>query len=159
MLKTILTFTAMLGASACAPVQHAPTASQPYDLGAAAWLQSRTISFENPTGAHGAGGQAASALGVGRKGAPMRMVAAAESVELAAIGHRHDPPHLDDDAKRSAHSARRSDPRVVGRPWFVECIAAYQENLPDKQRSMLGKLEERARGVLPDDDVRAKATD
>ncbi len=37
-------------------------------------LESRSISFENPTGAKGAGGKAASPIGVGRKGMPMNMV-------------------------------------------------------------------------------------
>lgn len=50
-----------------------------------AHLQSRSISFENPDGARGAGGQAASPLGVGRKGAPARMIQPGESVELASI--------------------------------------------------------------------------
>jgi len=35
-------------------------------------LQSRSISFENPTGAKGAGGRASSKLGVGRKGLPAK---------------------------------------------------------------------------------------
>jgi hypothetical protein len=48
-------------------------------------LHSRSISFENPTGAKGAGGQAASPLGEGRKGDPARVVAAGEIVELADI--------------------------------------------------------------------------
>ena len=48
-------------------------------------LTSRSISFENPTGAPGAGGQAASELGVGRKGAPNRSFAAGETVTLADI--------------------------------------------------------------------------
>lgn len=48
-------------------------------------LESRSISFENPTGARGAGGQAASPLGVGRKGAPARMIAPGEEVQLCDI--------------------------------------------------------------------------
>lgn len=44
-------------------------------------LDSRSISFENPSGARGAGGQA---LG-GRKGSPMRVVAPGERVTLADI--------------------------------------------------------------------------
>lgn len=48
-------------------------------------LTSRSISFENPTGAPGVGGQAASELGVGRKGAPNRPFAAGETVTLADI--------------------------------------------------------------------------
>lgn len=48
-------------------------------------LESRSISFENPTGAKGAGGQAASPLGVGRKGAPAKFLAAGEEVQLCDI--------------------------------------------------------------------------
>jgi hypothetical protein len=44
-------------------------------------LDCRSISFENPTGARGAGGAAAG----GRKGAPMRIVAPGETVTLAAV--------------------------------------------------------------------------
>lgn len=48
-------------------------------------LNSRSISFENPTGAPGSGGKAASPLGVGRKGAPLRNIPAGESVTLCDI--------------------------------------------------------------------------
>jgi hypothetical protein len=44
-------------------------------------LDCRSVSFENPTGARGAGGTAAG----GRKGAPNRVIAAGESVVLADI--------------------------------------------------------------------------
>src|SRR5262249_1955499 len=44
-------------------------------------LDSRSISFENPTGARGAGGAAAR----GRKGAPSRVLAPNETVTLADI--------------------------------------------------------------------------
>jgi hypothetical protein len=44
-------------------------------------LESRAITFENPTGARGAGGTAAG----GRKGAPMRVVGPGETVSLADI--------------------------------------------------------------------------
>ncbi|MBI1200097.1 MAG: DUF2961 domain-containing protein [Phenylobacterium sp.] len=54
-----------------------------YDLGGA--LETRSICFENPTGARGAGGQAASPLGVGRKGDPARTIGAGETVTLADI--------------------------------------------------------------------------
>lgn len=46
-------------------------------------LSTRSFSFENPTGARGAGGAAASGLGVGRKGAASRPVAPREAVILA----------------------------------------------------------------------------
>ena len=48
-------------------------------------LESRSISFENPTGAKGAGGRAASPLGVGRKGDPARLIGPGETVVLADI--------------------------------------------------------------------------
>ncbi len=48
-------------------------------------LQSRSISFENPTGAPGQGGQAASRLGETRKGAPNRSFDPGETVDLADI--------------------------------------------------------------------------
>ena len=48
-------------------------------------LQSRSISFENPTGAPGEGGQAASRLGPCRKGAPNRPFEPGETVDLANI--------------------------------------------------------------------------
>lgn len=46
---------------------------------------SRSISFENPTGAPGQGGKAASKLGVGRKGAPCRTIKPGETVGLCDI--------------------------------------------------------------------------
>jgi hypothetical protein len=48
-------------------------------------LESRSISFENPTGAPGAGGTAASNLGVGRKGAPRKTIEPGETVVLCDI--------------------------------------------------------------------------
>ncbi len=50
-----------------------------------AQLHSRSICFENPTGAPGAGGQASSPLGQGRKGDPARVVAPGERLCLADI--------------------------------------------------------------------------
>jgi len=48
-------------------------------------LQSRSISFENPTGAPGEGGKAASNLGVGRKGSPARGIEPGQTVQLCDI--------------------------------------------------------------------------
>ncbi len=48
-------------------------------------LVSRSISFENPTGAPGEGGKAASNLGIGRKGAPMITLKAGQEVQLCDI--------------------------------------------------------------------------
>lgn len=56
---------------------------QPFDLRTK--LVTRSISFENPTGAPGAGGQAASPLGIGRKGSAVRHVHPGETLELANI--------------------------------------------------------------------------
>ena len=48
-------------------------------------LESRSISAENPTGAPGQGGRAASPLGVGRKGSPAKNIPAGGSVQLCDI--------------------------------------------------------------------------
>ena len=48
-------------------------------------VESRSISFENITGAKGQGGKAASNLGVGRKGAPNRTIAPNETVTLCDV--------------------------------------------------------------------------
>ena len=66
--------------SAQAPVD---LAAHPYLLDTG--LLSRSISFENPTGAPGEGGKAASNLGVGRKGAPSRSIKPGETVPLCDI--------------------------------------------------------------------------
>ncbi|MCP5527543.1 MAG: DUF2961 domain-containing protein [Verrucomicrobiales bacterium] len=56
---------------------------EPYDLNTG--LESRSISFENPTGERGGGGQAASNLGAGRKGSPSRSLKPGETVTLGDI--------------------------------------------------------------------------
>ena len=48
-------------------------------------LTSRSISFENPTGAPGEGGKAASNLGAGRKGSPMKPIKPGETLQLCDI--------------------------------------------------------------------------
>jgi D-arabinan exo alpha-(1,3)/(1,5)-arabinofuranosidase (non-reducing end) len=58
-------------------------ASAPFDLGSD--IESRSISFENPTGEKGAGGKAASNLGPGRKGQPARDIGSGETVTLCDI--------------------------------------------------------------------------
>jgi hypothetical protein len=75
-------------AAGCAAPQQSPRAAvdliaQPYRLDTG--LASRSISFENPTGAPGQGGKAASNLGPGRKGSPMRDVKPGETVQLCDI--------------------------------------------------------------------------
>jgi hypothetical protein len=57
--------------------------SEPYLLDPG--LVSRSICFENPAGAPGQGGMAASALGVGRKGSPARTLNAGQTVQLCDI--------------------------------------------------------------------------
>jgi hypothetical protein len=57
--------------------------TRPYDLDPG--VESRAITFENPTGERGAGGRAASPLGVGRKGAPARLIEPGETVRLCDI--------------------------------------------------------------------------
>jgi hypothetical protein len=61
----------------------AVSGGQLYDLGTS--LESRSISFENPTGAPGEGGKTASKLGVGRKGFPAKGIAPGETVILCDI--------------------------------------------------------------------------
>lgn len=66
----------------CVSAQSVP-AVPAYDLGAG--LESRSASFENPTGARGNGGRAASPIGVGRKGAPYKYIAPGETVVLCDV--------------------------------------------------------------------------
>ena len=80
--KAAVLFIAALVASPVATLGEDLTA-EPYRLDAG--LVSRSISFENPTGAPAKGGREASPLGVGRKGAPARMVKPGDVVELARI--------------------------------------------------------------------------
>ena len=56
---------------------------EPYRLDTG--LSSRSISFENPTGAPGEGGKTASKLGVGRKGLPSKSIKPGETVQLCDI--------------------------------------------------------------------------
>jgi hypothetical protein len=73
-------------ATALLPSQAEPAPDlvrQPYLLDTG--LDSRSISFENPTGAPGQGGKTSSNLGPGRKGAPAREIKAGETVEIGDI--------------------------------------------------------------------------
>ncbi len=67
----------------CADPQAVDLITKPYDLDTG--MTSRSISFENPTGAPGQGGKAASRLGVGRKGRPARAIKPGETVQLCDI--------------------------------------------------------------------------
>jgi hypothetical protein len=72
------------------PASPGATALPGTDLLHAPWrldlpVESRSISFENPTGAKGEGGKAASNLGPGRKGRPSKEIAPGETVTLCDI--------------------------------------------------------------------------
>jgi len=71
------------GLSSQLPAQQPDVIHQPYLLDTG--LISRSISFENPTGAPGEGGKAASNLGVGRKGSPFRQIKPGETIQLCDI--------------------------------------------------------------------------
>ncbi len=77
---------AVVGLGGISSVSAQPPAdliSRPYLLDTG--LVSRSISFENPTGEPGQGGQAASNLGAGRKGSPARTLKPGEKVVLCDI--------------------------------------------------------------------------
>lgn len=73
----------LLSPAACSALAAPDTLREPYRLDSG--LISRSISFENPTGAPGEGGKAASRLGPGRKGAPAREIKPGETVQLCDI--------------------------------------------------------------------------
>ena len=77
----LVLFILMLGSVSCQ--QRMDIVTEPYLLDTR--LVSRSISFENPTGAPGEGGKAASRLGVGRKGSPMIVLKAGQEVQLCDI--------------------------------------------------------------------------
>lgn len=76
-------FALLFGVAARACAQQPDLIHEPYNLDTG--LLSRSISFENPTGAPGAGGKAASRLGPGRKGSPSRSIKPGEEVQLCDI--------------------------------------------------------------------------
>jgi len=63
--------------------EETESGGQLYDLGTS--MESRSISFESPTGEPGQGGQSASKLGVGRKGFPAKNIIPGETVVLCDI--------------------------------------------------------------------------
>jgi hypothetical protein len=87
LLATIVILLLLAGAScrstAIISESQADVIHQPYQLDTG--LVSRSISFENPTGAPGQGGQAASKLGAGRKGAPAIDLKAGQEVQLCDV--------------------------------------------------------------------------
>jgi hypothetical protein len=77
---------AMIGLWAASPAsaqQPADLISQPYLLETG--LVSRSICFENPSGAPGEAGKAPSNLGVGRKGSPSRAIKPGQVIQLCDI--------------------------------------------------------------------------
>jgi hypothetical protein len=80
---TNLAIIAMLLVQPTLLAQQPNLVTEPYLLDTG--LTSRSISFENPTGAPGQGGKASSNLGPGRKGAPNRIIEPGESVQLCDI--------------------------------------------------------------------------
>lgn len=77
-------FATICSGSITAVAQQPPDViHQPYQLDTG--LVSRSISFENPTGAPGEGGKAASRLGAGRKGQPSKHIKPGETVQLCDI--------------------------------------------------------------------------
>ena len=79
-LAIIVALTISLGLFQSCSSEQSNSGGQLYDLGTG--LESRSISFENPTGEPGQGGQAESNLGVGRKGFPAKGIAPGETVVL-----------------------------------------------------------------------------
>jgi len=77
----LLLFIVTLGCVSCQ--RTADIVTEPYLLDTG--LVSRSICFENPTGAPGEGGKEASRLGVGRKGAPSISLKAGREVQLCDI--------------------------------------------------------------------------
>ncbi len=77
-------------------------------------LVSRSICFENPTGAPGQGGKAASNLGVGRKGAPAITLKAGQDVQLCDIEGPGTIRHIWITGPRSPASLRS----LVIRTWW-----------------------------------------
>jgi len=95
------------------------TAQPPVDLVAQPYLLdtglvSRSISFENPTGAPGEGGKAASKLGTGRKGSPMRPIKPGQTLQLCDIEGPGTIRHIWLTTGRSSRNLRT----LVLRGWY-----------------------------------------
>ena len=80
MKNVILSIMLLSALTGCSP---AGIVGEIYDVGTP--LESRSVSFENLTGDKGAGGKAASPLGVGRKGSPARHFMPGETIVLCDI--------------------------------------------------------------------------
>ncbi len=100
--------------SGCGLMQKpADIVAEPYLLDTG--LVSRSISFENPTGAPGEGGKAASKLGVGRKGSPAITLKAGQEVQLCDIKGPGTIRHIwMTTSKEPANLAKPGDPCLVG---------------------------------------------
>ena len=81
--RSLFAVVVLCGIATAAIAQQPDLIREPYRLDTG--LISRSISFENPTGAPGEGGQAASNLGPGRKGLPCKVVAPGQSIQLCDI--------------------------------------------------------------------------
>jgi len=81
--KLLCLFIVVLVLGCGEPKQIVDIVNQPYLLDTG--LISRSICFENPTGAPGEGGKSASKLGVGRKGKPSVSLKAGQTVQLCNI--------------------------------------------------------------------------
>jgi hypothetical protein len=102
---------AMVGAGAVLAAESDVT-HEPYDLSTR--LESRSISFENPSGERGKGGQAASKLGVGRKGSPAWTLKPGETIQLCDIQGRGTIRHI---WITTAHDALNLRSQVVRVYW------------------------------------------
>lgn len=80
---SVFVITMLLFHSCSQPTQESQGGEHLYDLNTG--VVSRSISFENPTGAPGEGGKEASNLGIGRKGFPAKSIEAGETTVLCDI--------------------------------------------------------------------------
>ncbi len=115
-----LVFVIMLGCISCR--RTVDIVSEPYLLDTG--LVSRSICFENPTGAPGEGGKTASRLGAGRKGSPSISLKAGQEVQLCDIEGPGTIRHIWMTTRRNAVTLRS----LVIRAWWdgqehpsVEC--------------------------------------
>ncbi len=106
----LLLFVVMLGCVSCRQTVNIVTEPYLLDTG----LVSRSICFENPTGAPGEGGKAASRLGVGRKGAPSISLKAGQEVQLCDIEGPGTIRHIWMTTRRDALNLRS----LVIRAWW-----------------------------------------
>lgn len=115
-----LVFVIMFGCISCR--RTVDIVSEPYLLDTG--LVSRSICFENPTGAPGEGGKTASRLGAGRKGSPSISLKAGQEVQLCDIEGPGTIRHIWMTTRRDALNLRS----LVIRAWWdgqehpsVEC--------------------------------------